>query len=114
MSSSAEEASTKKTRAKSKSSKHISRSKRARLKFANHAVFRFFKKGRYDARLNAGAPVNLSDFLEYLAAQVLEIAGIKAKDTSKTQLHRGSAYTQQWDWMMSCASSSMVSRLQMQ
>ncbi|KAL7143612.1 hypothetical protein ABFS83_08G203700 [Erythranthe nasuta] len=69
MSSSTEEASTKKTRAKSKSSKHISRSKWARLKFANLAVFRFLKIGRYDALLNTGAPVYLSDFLEYLAAQ---------------------------------------------
>ncbi|KAL7103945.1 hypothetical protein ACP275_08G212800 [Erythranthe tilingii] len=85
MSSSTEEASTKKTRSKSKSSKHISRSERARLKFANRAVFRFLKKGRYNARLNTGVPVYQSDFLEYLAAQVLEIAGIKAKDTSKTQ-----------------------------
>jgi histone H2A len=63
-----------------------SRSQRAGLQFPVGRISRFMKKGKYADRIGSGAPVYLSAVLEYLAAEVLELAGNAAKDYKKTRI----------------------------
>ena len=69
-----------------KSTKAISRSSRAGLQFPVGRIARYLKKGKYSERVGAGAPVYLAAVLEYLAAEVLELAGNAAKDNKKTRI----------------------------
>ncbi|MEE6515658.1 hypothetical protein FKM82_024595 [Ascaphus truei] len=59
-----------KTRAKAKT-----RSSRAGLQFPVGRVHRLLRKGNYAQRVGAGAPVYLAAVLEYLTAEILELAG---------------------------------------
>lgn len=63
-----------------------SRSSRAGLQFPVGRIARFLKNGRYADRVGAGAPVYLAAVLEYLAAEVLELAGNAARDNKKSRI----------------------------
>lgn len=60
-----------------------SRSARAGLQFPVGRIARYIRKGRYCDRLGSGAPVYLAAVMEYLTAEVLELAGNAAKDNKK-------------------------------
>ncbi|KAG4913965.1 hypothetical protein JHK86_054398 [Glycine max] len=78
--------STKGGRGKPKASKSVSRSQKAGLQFPVGRIARFLKAGKYAERVGAGAPVYLSAVLEYLAAEVLELAGNAARDNKKNRI----------------------------
>jgi histone H2A len=64
-------------RGKGKSGKKaVSRSAKAGLQFPVGRIARYLKVGKYATRVGAGAPVYLAAVLEYLAAEVLELARI--------------------------------------
>ena len=63
--------------------KATSRSAKAGLQFPVGRVHRHMKLGRYASRIGAGAPVYLAAVLEYMAAEVLELAGNAARDNKK-------------------------------
>jgi histone H2A len=63
-----------------------SRSSRAGLQFLVGCVHRLLRKGNYAQRVGAGAPVYLAAVLEYLAAEILELAGNAARDNKKTRI----------------------------
>jgi len=70
-----------KTRAKSKS-----KSSRAGLQFPVGRIRRLLKKGLYSERLSSGTPVYFAAVLEYLTAEILELAGNAARDNKKARI----------------------------
>ncbi len=62
------------------------RSKRAGLTFPVGRVHRLLKRGNYAERIGAGAPVYLAAVLEYLTAEILELAGNAARDNKKARI----------------------------
>ncbi|KAH9609229.1 hypothetical protein KSS87_004046 [Heliosperma pusillum] len=66
--------------------KAVSRSIKAGLQFPVGRIGRYLKKGRYAQRVGSGAPVYLAAVLEYLAAEVLELAGNAARDNKKNRI----------------------------
>ena len=67
-------------------SKAKPRSFRAGLQFPVGRVHRYLKRGNYAERIGAGAPVYLAAVLEYLSAEILELAGNAARDNKKTRI----------------------------
>ncbi|CAK1597174.1 unnamed protein product [Parnassius mnemosyne] len=63
-----------------------SRSNRAGLQFPVGRIHRLLRKGNYAERVGAGAPVYLAAVMEYLVAEVLELAGNAARDNKKTRI----------------------------
>ncbi|GAB5355741.1 hypothetical protein AAMO2058_000231500 [Amorphochlora amoebiformis] len=73
-------------RGKGKSVKSTTRSARAGLQFPVGRISRFLRKGRYAARVGGGAPVYLAAVLEYLTAEILELAGNAARDNKRSRI----------------------------
>ena len=73
-------------KSKSKEGKSKTRSSRAGLQFPVGRVHRFLKKGSYASRVGGGAPVYLAAVMEYLAAEILELAGNAARDNKKSRI----------------------------
>ena len=75
---------------KGKRSKQIvkqkTRSSRAGLQFPVGRVHRLLKKGNYAERVGSGAAVYQTAVLEYLCAEVLELAGNAARDNKKSRI----------------------------
>jgi histone H2A len=71
---------------KGKGGKSQSRSSRAGLQFPVGRVARYLRKGRYAARVGGGAPVYLAAVMEYLSAEILELAGNAARDNKRTRI----------------------------
>jgi len=69
-----------------KDTKAKSRSAKAGLQFPVGRIHRHLRKGNYATRIGAGAPVYLAAVLEYLAAEILELAGNAARDNKKTRI----------------------------
>lgn len=73
-------------RGKGKGGKTTSRSAKAGLQFPVGRVARYMRNQRVAARIGAGAPVYLAAVLEYLAAEILELAGNAARDNKKSRI----------------------------
>ena len=71
---------------KASGTKTVSRSAKAGLQFPVGRVARHMKKAKVSARVGAGAPVYMAAVLEYLTAEVLELAGNAARDNKKTRI----------------------------
>ena len=66
--------------------KMTTRSTRAGLQFPVGRVARYMRNGGYAERIGGGAPVFMAAVMEYLAAEVLELAGNAAKDHKKQRI----------------------------
>ena len=66
-----------------KGPKSSSRSDKAGLQFPVGRIHRFLRQGNYAQRIGSGAPVYLAAVLEYLTAEILELAGNNAGDEKK-------------------------------
>ena len=71
---------------KGKSGSSTSRSARAGLQFPVGRLARYLRKGNYSSRVGGGAPVYMAAVLEYIVAEVLELAGNAAKDNKKSRI----------------------------
>ncbi|XP_057823378.1 uncharacterized protein LOC131035672 [Cryptomeria japonica] len=75
-----------KTGPTSKPKKRTSRSSKAGLHFPVGRIARYLKKGKYAKRVGAGASVYLAAVLQYLASELLELAGNVARDNKKARI----------------------------
>ena len=64
-----------------------SRSSRAGLQFPVGRLHRHMRNGNFAQRVGAGAPVYLASVLEYLTAEILELAGNAARDNKKARIN---------------------------
>ena len=66
--------------------KSTTSSAKAGLQFPVGRIGRYLRQGKYASRMGAGAPVYLAAVLEYLCAEILELAGNAARDNKKTRI----------------------------
>ncbi|XP_077386722.1 histone H2A-like [Festucalex cinctus] len=69
-----------------KSISTVSRSERAGVIFPVSRIHRFLKKGNYAKRLGNGAAVYLAGVLEYLSAEILELAANACQANKKRRI----------------------------
>ena len=67
-------------------SKNVSKSTRAGLQFPVARVLRQMKRGNYSKIVFTGAGVYMAAVIEYLAAEILELAGNAARDNKKKRV----------------------------
>ena len=67
-------------------SKSNTRSARAGLQFPVGRIARYMRNMRVAQRIGAGAPVYMAAVLEYLTAEILELAGNAARDNKRTRI----------------------------
>lgn len=65
----------------------VSRNLLAKIVFPIGRIGRLLRKGRYAARVGSAAPIFLAAVLEYITAEILELAG------NETKLHKRSRIT---------------------
>ncbi|KAI8800907.1 histone H2A.x-like protein [Cladochytrium replicatum] len=66
--------------------KALTRTKKAGLQFPVGRIHRYLKKGLYSERISGASPVYLAAVLEYLVAEILELAGNAARDNQKSRI----------------------------
>ena len=66
--------------------KSVSRSAKAGLQFPVGRIARYMRNRRMAARLGADAPVYMTAVLEYLVAEILELAGNAARDNKRQRI----------------------------
>jgi len=66
--------------------KSVSSSSKAGLQFPVARLARYLKKGGYGTRVGMGAGVYMAAVLEYLCAEILELAGNAARDNKKARI----------------------------
>ena len=71
---------------KAQGTKSKSRSSRAGVQFLVGCIHRLLRKGNYAERVGAGAPVYMAAVLEYLSAEILELAGNAARDKKESRI----------------------------
>ncbi|CAL8238108.1 unnamed protein product [Merluccius merluccius] len=64
----------------------LTKSTRAGLTFPVGRIHRLLRKGNYSERVGAGAAVYLAAILEYLCAEILELAGNASRDNKRTRI----------------------------
>jgi len=64
-------------------SEAISKSRRAGITFPVGRICRLMRNRKLTNRISAGTPVYMASVLEYMAAELLELAGNAAKDNKK-------------------------------
>ena len=75
-----------KVKAKDEEGKKNTLSKKSGLQFPVARIHANLKKGKYAEHVNKMASVYLTAVIEYLVAEVLELAGGQAKDFGKTRI----------------------------
>ena len=68
------------------SRRRISKTEKAGLQFPVARVRRYLQNGPYSERIGVGAGVYLAGVLEYLTAEILELAGNAARDNKKKRI----------------------------
>ena len=69
-----------------KKSHHLSHLNTPGLQFPVGRIGRYLRNGKYAKRMGAGAPVYLAPVLEYLTAEILELAGNAARDNKRSRI----------------------------
>ncbi|NXK58790.1 H2A2 protein, partial [Sylvietta virens] len=63
-----------------------SKSAKAGLQFPVGRIYRLLRRGKYAHRIGSGAAIYLAAVMEYMAAELLELAGNAARENKKTRI----------------------------